>query len=117
MWCDVSKIFREERVVVQFEYDHNRDMSDSLLSYILDKESVFCWNYFSHQKNNTIAHLLISPEIDNHTPPQVNQELTCCYNHEGYEGEKADEDEDWDGFRHGGEGHRYGGEYNKGNNK
>ena len=40
MWCDVSKIFREERVVVQFEYDHNRDMSDSLLSYILYKEDV-----------------------------------------------------------------------------
>ena len=62
--------------------------------------SVFCWNYFSHQKNNAIAHLLISPEIDNHTPPQVNQELTCCYNHEGYEGERVDEDEDWGRFRH-----------------
>ena len=40
MWCDVSNIFREEVVVVQFEYDHYRDMSNSLLSYILDKEDV-----------------------------------------------------------------------------
>ena len=40
MWCDVSNIFREEEVVVQFEYDHNIEMSDSLLSYILDKDDV-----------------------------------------------------------------------------